>query len=287
MGSSGFMLVKKYRALCLFLVFSIVLSPLSALGNDEISPAPNAVRLNSDYFSSYITDTANVFTAPTRWDNSDWLTTGVVVSSTVGLFFADRGIRNWTLDNRSGVADKLADFGRTFGEAVIIFPALTGIFLYGLLSDDDAAQKFPLLALKAVVITSVVVFGIKFLAHRHRPDTGDSSNIWDGPSFSSENLSFASGHASTAFALATVVADVFKDHPYMPIIAYTASTITALSRIYDNRHWASDVFFGAIMGHVIAKSILSSGDDKEPRTTFLLPYTNEKTIAGLQLQILF
>jgi membrane-associated phospholipid phosphatase len=40
-------------------------------------------------------------------------------------------------------------------------------------------------------------------------------------------------------------------------LAYGIATLTALSRVNDNAHWASDVFFGAIIGYFTAKAIMA------------------------------
>lgn len=81
--------------------------------------------------------------------------------------------------------------------------------------------------------------------------------MWDGPGFSTSNLSFPSGHASSAFAIATVIALEYGDRAFVPPLAYGIATLAAFSRVNDNAHWASDVFFGAIVGYLTAKAIIA------------------------------
>ena len=112
--------------------------------------------------------------------------------------------------------------------------------------------------------------GLKMLAQRHRPNTGDSPTTWGGPKFSLKNLSFCSGHTSSAFSIATVFADQYKENPYVPPIAYGLATLTGLSRIYSNAHWSSDAFFGAALGYFVSKAVLSyHKDDKNGLATRL------------------
>ena len=55
-----------------------------------------------------------------------------------------------------------------------------------------------------------------------------------------------SGHATTAFAFAGVVG---AEHPwYIGVPAYALATITAYSRINDNKHYLHDVVAGANIG---------------------------------------
>jgi len=43
-------------------------------------------------------------------------------------------------------------------------------------------------------------------------------------------------------------------------LAYGIATLTALSRVNDNAHWASDIFFGAVIGYFTAKAIIAQNN---------------------------
>ena len=75
----------------------------------------------------------------------------------------------------------------------------------------------------------------------------------------SENKhSFPSGHTTTAFAFASVVA--VEHEWYYGVGAYSLASIVALSRIHDNAHYIHDVVMGATIGSAfgIAMSKLSN-----------------------------
>jgi membrane-associated phospholipid phosphatase len=55
-----------------------------------------------------------------------------------------------------------------------------------------------------------------------------------------------------AFALATAIADETRD-PWSDAALYGAATLTGLARLNDDRHWTSDVFVGALVGHLSAR----------------------------------
>lgn len=57
-----------------------------------------------------------------------------------------------------------------------------------------------------------------------------------------------------AFAVATSLADDINNTP-VRILLYTAATGTAFSRVYDNRHWVSDVAMGAVLGITTSKLV--------------------------------
>ena len=70
---------------------------------------------------------------------------------------------------------------------------------------------------------------------------------------SDDYKSFPSGHATSAFAFASVISAEtshwWPDTRWVigPIL-YGAATLTGVSRIYNNQHWASDVLAGAAIG---------------------------------------
>ena len=98
---------------------------------------------------------------------------------------------------------------------------------------------------------------IKQLTHRHRPyqDNPPNPKNWDGPSTDWKYTSFPSGHTATAFALASLFSSVYRDKAWVGILSYTIATGVAWQRIYDNKHWPSDVFLGAALGFAIGKTV--------------------------------
>src|SRR6476646_8461499 len=97
----------------------------------------------------------------------------------------------------------------------------------------------------AALMNSVITNEMKMGFQRHRPNTGDPYNTFDGPHGPGINQSFPSAHTSNAFTAATVCATMYRDHRWVPLVAYGVAGLVGLSRIYDNAHWASDVMTGA------------------------------------------
>jgi membrane-associated phospholipid phosphatase len=63
-----------------------------------------------------------------------------------------------------------------------------------------------------------------------------------------------SGHAASAFAVATTIAGQ-SSSAAVDILAYSLAALAGLSRIHDNKHWASDVFLGSAVGYFSARKI--------------------------------
>ena len=85
--------------------------------------------------------------------------------------------------------------------------------------------------------------------------------------FSSHD-SFPSGHATQAFAIASVVA-MRSNGWFLPALAYTTATVVAMDRINDRAHFASDVAAGAIIGTVTGRFLVArhrrEESNKKPR----------------------
>jgi membrane-associated phospholipid phosphatase len=69
-----------------------------------------------------------------------------------------------------------------------------------------------------------------------------------------EHLSLSSGHVAVAFSLSSILAGM-TDRTYLKLIYYTLASITALSRIYHDQHWLSDVMIAAATGILISNML--------------------------------
>jgi undecaprenyl-diphosphatase len=64
---------------------------------------------------------------------------------------------------------------------------------------------------------------------------------------------FPSGHASAAFACATVIAWAA---PRLAIPSFVLAALIAWSRVYNGVHWPLDVLGGAVLGVLVATALL-------------------------------
>ncbi len=70
----------------------------------------------------------------------------------------------------------------------------------------------------------------------------------------SSNHSLPSGHTAEAFANAEFLRMyVGKDQPWIAVMGYVIAAGTGFLRIYNNRHWFSDVVAGAAVGYGAAR----------------------------------
>lgn len=140
----------------------------------------------------------------------------------------------------------LFDFGNFYGEGWVEGGAAIGSWSWGAFTNDKRLQEFGRDATESLVTATLVVTGLKYAVHRERPDD-------------SNNQSFPSGHAITAFCFAPVVTKYGGLELGVP--AYLFGTITALARVEGYHHYLSDVIAGATLGIIIGNSVVYAPKD--------------------------
>lgn len=237
------------KALLIFILATQFLYPLKTYGASDWqdSNSYDAGRLNSE--GSYF--------VPFELSPQDLAKVGVATTMAVVFFANDREILNFTQRYKGQVSDKFAFVGRNFGNAGISL-FLGGGYILGVVTDNERVKKYVLLGAKTVLIASIVTGALKMMIHRPLPNQTTNPYTLDNPSYSPVKLSFPSGHATSAFAFATFLAETSHDKTgLIPVLAYSAALITGWERMRDNHHWPSDIVIGALIGHLVAKNFLS------------------------------
>ena len=109
----------------------------------------------------------------------------------------------------------------------------------------------------AQIVNAVLTQGIKYATDRTRPNGGARA--------------FPSGHTSATFATAEVLREHFGWKWGAP--AYAVGAYVSVSRMVDNKHWASDVVFGTAIGIVSGRAAsLGHGTRRVSVSPLMLPH---------------
>lgn len=171
---------------------------------------------------------------------------------------------------RSEVLGASARRARTFGSpgSIVLTSAL---YAGGRLLNQRPVADAGLHATEAVLLSGAVTTLLKGLTGRARPnvpnsDPGEQASDADdfqlGRGFGGSYTSFPSGHTTVAFAAASALTrELSGTHPrvawFVGPLLYGGATAVGLSRMYENKHWASDVIAGAAVGTLIGRSLVA------------------------------
>jgi membrane-associated phospholipid phosphatase len=144
-----------------------------------------------------------------------------------------------------------SDFAKDFfkpGAIIGDLPTLLGtsvaIYAVGRIKDKPKVSHLGMDLIQALAISEALVQPTKYATHRERPDQSD-------------HRSFPSGHAADTFAFATALERHLGWKGAVP--AYIFSSYVAISRIPSDRHWLSDVVFGASVGVIAGRTVTRHG----------------------------
>lgn len=164
-----------------------------------------------------------------------------------GAFLLDRVVDESLPD---GGGDRLQPVTRVLnygGRPQLAVPALGALWAAGRLADRPALSRSAVRMGGGLLAAGVANGALKYSLGRERPsDTDDPHRLRP---FNRENQwqAFPSGHATVAFSLATGVSHEARS-PVVTVLAYTGAGLVAWSRVYDDKHWTSDVVGGALLG---------------------------------------
>jgi membrane-associated phospholipid phosphatase len=277
---------RKRIVFCLMMLTVLSLPPLQnvLLAETGQETVQKTDRFNKDYLSKFGRDFGQVYTAPKNWDKGDALKFLAVAGTGVLLFAFDQNIQNWVQKRRTNTSDNFFKGITNLGNGLYVGGFLAALYATGEIAGENSLRKTALLSLESWLTSAVFTTGVKFIAGRARPSAGESSHSFHPFSTRSAHNSFPSGHACTAWAVATTIADQ-TDSAIVDGLAYTLATLVSFSRVHINDHWASDAFIGSAVGYFMAKKVcaLNRPQSKE-KLSFAFQISRERQALGLSLK---
>lgn len=164
------------------------------------------------------------------------------ISAAMVAFGAFTATNNTPLENLN--IQTMATLGKPAGEDGVfidnVLPLAPTMALYVLrlngVPGEHRISETLIINSMAVVIGNGAVMGTKLLAEKMRPD-------------SSNRLSFPSGHTMNAFVSAEIMRRELRSaSAWYGVAGYTVAIVTGYLRMYNRKHWLSDVVAGAGMG---------------------------------------
>lgn len=188
---------------------------------------------------------------------------GAISLASPGLKTVDLNLRKAVYLDRPHAPLHIDDYSQ-YAPAAAVF----GLQLAGIKGKHTLKDQAIIYAM-AMTISTAIVVPTKRIAAVERPD---------GSNFAS----FPSGHTATAFVAAEFLRREYKDQsPWYGIAGYTVAAGTGFLRMYNNKHWFSDVVAGAGIG--MASTTLAYWlhgkifpTQKQKRAAFVYPYYSDR-----------
>jgi PAP2 superfamily len=230
------------------------------------TPAPPREKLSVRVFEAlrrearrYASDSVALVKAPADWNKTEWERMGGCALIVGGLMFFDKDVDRAAQKQRSHFTDRLSGVTAALGDQYG-FHVSGALLIAGAVFNHENMRESGRDAIEAGVLAYVVdTLVIKRAVGRERPFESNGRTVFVP---GSSHDSFPSGHATEAFAVASVISARSKSW-IIPVIAYSAATIVAIDRVNTRDHFASDVLAGAFLGSAVGHFIVNRHGEKE------------------------
>jgi membrane-associated phospholipid phosphatase len=205
-------------------------------------------------------DVKDVLISPFHWKKNDFLKFSAVLGTGLLLGLADENIRTWVQERRTPGSSDFFGFVTHFGEGGYLCGFMAGLFAAGEIAGSGGIRKTAMLSFESFLVSSAFTAVLKVILGRARPYAEEGSHSFHPFSSPSVYSGLPSGHSSAVWSVATVIADR-TDSMVIDAACYGLAALTSLSRIHEDKHWASDVLVGSAIGYFTAKKICALNRD--------------------------
>lgn len=232
-------------------------SPSTVAAKPLATPTPKLPPVERRFVQHVFKDQEMILTSPFRLKEGDlkWLLP--FGAAAAGLIATDHETSGWV--QRTGSLPFASRTASIAGKFYVLGGISAGVYLVGKAVRNRHAQESGVLAIEALIDSGIDTQILKYAFERPRPN----EDMGRGRFFK-HGSSFPSGHASTAWAVATVFAYEYHDQPLVKYGAYAAASIISFSRYSGRNHFLSDILVGSALGFGIGRFVYKTHHVDEP-----------------------
>lgn len=215
-------------------------------------------------------DVAYAVTSPSRMDKGSALITLGIIGAGAAIYSQDEKIRSYFQSHRTSSRDNISEVAANFGDGLYDLGFLAVYGGSGYFIGNKKMQETALLSVESFIVANTLGTAAKIGIGRSRPYTEDGNRRFSPFSTDTDHTAMPSGHTISAFSIASVFAEEY-DNPVVDVTAYGLASMVGIQRMYADKHWASDVFAGALIGVLAGKSIVYLHKKKDAGSVYLVP----------------
>ncbi len=180
---------------------------------------------------------------------------GLVLGSVLANTSMDQDFQDWyQQDVRSDDTDDFSTFFKTFGEGHLFIPTFACMAFAGKFVADwpvvGPVGEFSARTTRGYLVGAPPMLFMQFMLGASRPGETDHSSHW----YPFEDTNSVSGHAFMG-AVPFITAARMTDGFFLKSGLYACSTLTAYSRINDDRHYLSQAILGWWMAYLACEAV--------------------------------
>ena len=172
-------------------------------------------------------------------ESNQWLL-GKAAIAALGATQIDMKVKDYVQSHKI-LSDPISHFGDEMGGNWGHWILWSSIFISSKIKKDSNKKFMSKIQYStlAMVSNGLITVGMKEAFGRERPN----GSCCD---------SFPSGHTSHSFTMASIANELYGKN--IGLISYGLATLVAVSRMNDNKHYLSDVIFGAGLGTAVGRA---------------------------------
>lgn len=208
----------------------------------------------------FLHDQAGIWTSPLRLHPRDtlWLLP-LAAATAVSLHYDSATLAQvGTSPNRIRISNDVSNAGMYGAISVAGITYVVGKFTH-----NETARETGVLSLEAAADASLVTEVLKLATNRERPSYGIGNGpFWaDDTEIYTTDGSFPSGHATVSWAVAHVMAEETKGHPWWHLGFYAAAAAVSVTRVTSRNHFPSDALVGSAIGYLVGGYVYRQHSD--------------------------
>jgi membrane-associated phospholipid phosphatase len=260
----------------LLIIAYLVLFATPALAADNLFNSTAAIREEAQRLRDEALEVVK-----TPFDTQQYGMIGTLaVAGAVGVtYIFDNDIRDKLQGSRNSTLNRATDTGNLLGNPLLHLGVAGVVYGGGVLAESPRLRETGEMLGEAALLADATTFVLKEAVGRARPFAGGDKGNFRPFQFKTDYDSLPSMHTASSFAMASVIAGT-SENISVKALSYAAAAFVGFSRIYQDKHWTSDVVLGAAIGELCGRVVTKVHAGK---SKFMLAPQVSGNSAGLSL----